>query len=207
MKNNKKVRIGCASAFWGDTSTAARQLVEKGDLDYLVFDFLAEVTMSILARAKLKDSGKGFAGDFLTQVEPLLPTIKQKGIKILTNAGGINPTSCRTMLEKAARKEGIDLKIGIVTGDDLIPELSKIEKFGITEYKKMKSSLKFCVIATGEYDFYVAEPRASEWDIAAGHAILSHAGGKVTDFNDQEIKYGKKDFRNPSLILKSKHIS
>ena len=70
----------------------------------------------------------------------------------------------------------------------------------------MKSSLKFCVIAAGEYDGYVAEPRAYEWDIAAGHAILSHAGGKVTDFNDQEINYGKKDFRNPSLILKSKHI-
>ena len=104
MKNNQKIRIGCASAFWGDTSTAAKQLVDKGDLDYLVFDFLAEVTMSILARAKLKDSDKGFAGDFLTQVEPLLPTIKQKGIKILTNAGGINPTSCRTMLEKAAKK-------------------------------------------------------------------------------------------------------
>ena len=133
MKNNQKIRIGCASAFWGDTSTAAKQLVEKGDLDYLVFDFLAEVTMSILAKAKLKDSDKGFASDFLTQIEPLLPKIKNKGIKILTNAGGINPTSCRTMLEKAAKKEGIDLKIGIVTGDDLIPELPKIEKFGITE--------------------------------------------------------------------------
>ena len=132
MKNNKKVRIGCASAFWGDTSTAAKQLVEKGDLDYLVFDFLAEVTMSILARSKLKDSDKGFASDFLMQVEPLLPLIKEKGIKILTNAGGINPISCRTMLERAAKKEGINLKIAIVVGDNLITELPKIEKFGIT---------------------------------------------------------------------------
>ena len=70
----------------------------------------------------------------------------------------------------------------------------------------MKSSLKFCVIAAGEYDGYVAEPRASEWDIAAGHAILKHSGGSVTDFKGQEIFYGKKNFKNPSLILKSKNI-
>ena len=66
----------------------------------------------------------------------------------------------------------------------------------------MKSSLKFCVIASGEYDFYAAEPRASEWDIAAGHAILQNSGGIVTDFNNKEILYGKKNFKNPSLILK-----
>ena len=66
----------------------------------------------------------------------------------------------------------------------------------------MKSSLKFCVIASGEYDFYAAEPRAQEWDIAAGHAILQHAGGIVTDFKENEISYGKKDFKNSSLILK-----
>ena len=70
----------------------------------------------------------------------------------------------------------------------------------------MKSSLKFCVIAAGEFDGYVAEPRAYEWDIAAGHAILEHAGGTVTDFDGNEIFYGKKDLKNPSLILKSKNI-
>ena len=66
----------------------------------------------------------------------------------------------------------------------------------------MKSSLKFCVIATGEFDLYVAEPRASEWDIAAGHAILENAGGIITDFENNEILYGKKDFKNQGLILK-----
>ena len=66
----------------------------------------------------------------------------------------------------------------------------------------MKSSLKFCVIATGEFDFYVSEPRASEWDIAAGHAILKNAGGIITDFEGNDINYGKKDFKNPSIILK-----
>ena len=72
----------------------------------------------------------------------------------------------------------------------------------LTSFKKMKSSFKFCVIATGEYDLYVAEPRASEWDIAAGHAILKNAGGIITDFEGNEILYGKKDFKNPSLIVK-----
>ena len=87
------------------------------------------------------------------------------------------------------------------------PEIEKIHKeLNVKEYVRMKSSLKFCVIASGEFDGYVAEPRACEWDIAAGHAILKHAGGKVTDFEGNEIFYGKKDFKNPSLILKSKNI-
>jgi 3'(2'), 5'-bisphosphate nucleotidase len=87
------------------------------------------------------------------------------------------------------------------------PEIQKIYKdIGVVENVKMKSSLKFCVVASGEYDGYVAEPRAYEWDIAAGHAILVSAGGTVTDFDGNEILYGKKDLKNPSLILKSKNI-
>ena len=85
------------------------------------------------------------------------------------------------------------------------PEIEKIYKeIGVSEFVKMKSSLKFCVIASGEFDGYVAEPRACEWDIAAGHAILQDAGGIITDFNGNEILYGKKNFKNPSLILKRK---
>ena len=87
------------------------------------------------------------------------------------------------------------------------PEIQKIyNKIGVTDNIKMKSSLKFCVVATGEYDGYVAEPRAYEWDIAAGHAILVASGGTITDFDGNEILYGKKDLKNPSLILKSKNI-
>ena len=87
------------------------------------------------------------------------------------------------------------------------PEISKIhKKLNVKKLVRMKSSLKFCVIAAGEYDGYVAEPRACEWDIAAGHAILKNAGGDITDFNGNEILYGKKNFKNPSLILKSKSI-
>ena len=87
------------------------------------------------------------------------------------------------------------------------PEIQKIyQDIGVVENVRMKSSLKFCVVAADEYDGYVAEPRAYEWDIAAGHAILIHSGGTVTDFNGSEILYGKKDLKNPSLILKSKNI-
>jgi len=89
--------------------------------------------------------------------------------------------------------------------ENLKPIISEFhKKFGVTKHTKMKSSLKFCVIAAGEYDLYVAEPRASEWDIAAGHAILKGAGGIVTDFDGNEILYGKKNFKNPSIILKRK---
>jgi len=87
------------------------------------------------------------------------------------------------------------------------PEIEKIhKKLNVKKFVRMKSSLKFCVIAAGEYEGYVAEPRACEWDIAAGHAILKHAGGEVTDFDGNKILYGKKNFKNPSLILKSKNI-
>ena len=87
------------------------------------------------------------------------------------------------------------------------PEIQKIyQDIGVGENVKMKSSLKFCVVAAGEYDGYVAEPRAYEWDIAAGHAILIHSGGTVTDFDGNEILYGKKELKNPSIILKSKNI-
>ena len=91
--------------------------------------------------------------------------------------------------------------------NELKSEIVEIhKKYNITSYQKMKSSYKFCVIAAGEFDLYAAEPRACEWDIAAGHAILEHAGGKITDFDNNEILYGKPDFKNPSLILKNKNV-
>ena len=95
----------------------------------------------------------------------------------------------------------------VAYSNKLKPEIEKIhKKLNVKKFSRMKSSLKFCVIAAGEYDGYVAEPRAFEWDIAAGHAILEHAGGIITDFEGKEILYGKKNFKNPSLIVKNKKI-
>jgi 3'(2'), 5'-bisphosphate nucleotidase len=104
------------------------------------------------------------------------------------------------------KKDFNELK-AVSYSDDLKLEIAEIyKKYNITSHQKMKSSLKFCVIAAGEFDLYAAEPRACEWDIAAGHAILEHAGGKITDFNDDEILYGKPGFKNPSLIIRNKNI-
>ena len=104
------------------------------------------------------------------------------------------------------KKDYKELK-AVSYSNELKPEIAEVhKKYNITSYQKMKSSLKFCVIAAGEFDLYAAEPRACEWDIAAGHAILEHAGGKVTDFNNNEILYGKPGFKNPSLIIRNKNI-
>ncbi|MBC7139793.1 MAG: acyclic terpene utilization AtuA family protein, partial [Defluviimonas sp.] len=131
--SDRKLRIGCASGFWGDTPEAIGQLVTKGDIDYLVFDYLAEVTMSLMARARAKAPEAGFAPDFVKALTPWLAEIKRKGIKVVANAGGVNPRGCRDALAKAAEAAGIDLSIGVVLGDDLLDRADEIRARGVTE--------------------------------------------------------------------------
>ena len=116
----------------------------------------------------------------------------------------INGRPVKLNCEKKFNKNEIEF---VSYSNKIKPEIEKIhKKYNVKKYVRMKSSLKFCVIAACEFDGYVAEPRASEWDIAAGHAILFHSGGSITDFHNNEILYGKKDFKNPSLILKRKNL-
>lgn len=142
---NKTVRIGCASAFWGDTSTAAAQLVEGAALDYLVFDYLAEITMSLLAGARMKDPQAGFASDFVEVLAPLLPAIVEQRVRVISNAGGVNPLACAAALQTACDKAGLALKIAVLLGDDLQPQFPQLVASGVREMFNDAPLPPFCV--------------------------------------------------------------
>lgn len=129
MKSTPKhVRIGGACGFWGDSAMATPQLLYVPGLQYLVYDYLAETTMAILAKARAKDPALGYATDFVQAVmAPHLKTIHQRGIKVIANAGGLNPEGCRDALLQVAQTQGIDLRVAVVTGDDLMPQMATLQ--------------------------------------------------------------------------------
>ncbi|WP_044425264.1 acyclic terpene utilization AtuA family protein [Acinetobacter pittii] len=132
--DERVVKIGCASGFWGDTNTAAFQLVHLTDINYLVFDYLSEITMSIMAKAKMVEPKHGYALDFVSRVmAPLLKKIAEKKIKVISNAGGVNPLACRDALQKIIKEYGLDLKVAVVLGDDLLPQHEQLKSQNIQE--------------------------------------------------------------------------
>lgn len=130
----ESIRIGCGAGFWGDSPEGPRQLVRQGGIDYLVLDYLAEITMSILARMKAKNPALGYATDFVSLVmKPLAREIAEKRIRVVTNAGGVNPEACRDALLAAFKEVGVELKVAIVTGDDLSGEAERLRAAGTRE--------------------------------------------------------------------------
>ena len=134
MALEKVVRIGGASGFWGDSRVAAPQLVASGAVDYLVFDYLAETTMAILAAARLKRPELGYATDFVdVAMRPVLGEIARRGIKVVSNAGGIHPRACVAALEALIAAEGLALKVVVVEGDDVGAQVAALAAAGMRD--------------------------------------------------------------------------
>jgi len=134
MTMSKTVRIGSAGGFLGDSSVAAPQLIKGGNVDYLMLDYLAELTMSVLAKAHARNPEGGYAHDFTEWVwKDNVREIARRGIKIVTNAGGVNPRACRTRMEQIAAEAGVSLKIAVVEGDNILDQISDLAASGITE--------------------------------------------------------------------------
>jgi len=125
---SRVVRVASGQGFWGDWLEAPRRQVEGGPIDYLMLDYLAEVTMSILQKQKDRDPSLGYARDFVGAMESVLPAVRERGVRVIANAGGVNPTACaaaiRRILHSGAAAPA--LRIGVVTGDDLLPRLDEL---------------------------------------------------------------------------------
>jgi hypothetical protein len=126
--SEKVVRVASGQGFWGDWLDAPRRQVEGGPVDYLMLDYLAEVTMSILQKQKERDPKMGYARDFIGAMESVLAAVTDRGVKVIANAGGVNPVACAEAVLEVARAKGAagKLKIGVVTGDDLLPRLDEL---------------------------------------------------------------------------------
>lgn len=124
------VYIGNGQGFWGDSSRGPLQLVRGGGIDYLTMDFLAEVTMSIMQKMRARDSSLGFATDFVTQLEQILPECMDRGIKIVANAGGVNPQACAAAVQAVVDRLGLKVCIATVAGDDILDDLKTLAETG-----------------------------------------------------------------------------
>lgn len=126
--SSRVVRVASGQGFWGDWLEAPRRQVEGGPVDYLMLDYLAEVTMSILQKQKERDPRMGYARDFIGAMESVFPAVAERGVKVIANAGGVNPVACADALLAAASKHGVrgKIRIGVVTGDDILARLDEL---------------------------------------------------------------------------------
>ncbi len=128
------VRIAGASGFWGESSISMEQLLERGNVDVLAFDYLAEITMSIMARARAADPQLGYAVDFVGAVlAPNLAAIAEQGVRVISNAGGVNAPACAAAIRRLIDEAGLNLAVGVVTGDDLLDRAADFSSASVRE--------------------------------------------------------------------------
>ena len=189
------VRIGCGCGFWGDSAAGPAQLVRSGGIDFLVLDYLSEITMSLLARARQKRPELGYAPDFVTAVmAPLAHEIAERGIKVVTNAGGVNPRGCRDALQVALERLGVKLSVAAVSGDDVMSQLPDLRDRGVLDLETGRS-LPANIISANAYlgASPIAEAlRAGADVVITGRCVdsalalgplLARFGWKPTDFD------------------------
>lgn len=199
--HKKMIRIANAGGYWGDDPYALRRQIQGETLvDYISIDFLAEVTMSILQKQRAKDPQAGFAKDFVNQLEPLLEECLKKKIKIITNAGGVNPRACAESLFALARAKGIALRVAIIEGDDIFPRLTELYQSGVA-MKNMETGASFerCmgrVVAANAYfgALPVAMALRSEPDIVLCGRVTDTGitlGAMMHEFGWEQNDYNK----------------
>src|SRR3984893_17523988 len=132
------IRIANGQGFWGDSLEAPVEQVRRGPIDYLTLDYLAEVTMSILQKQRSRDPKTGYARDFVDMIARVLPDLKERRIRVIANAGGVNPHGCREAVQDAAKRQGIGVRVAVVAGDDILGRLDGFLSRGV-ELKNMET--------------------------------------------------------------------
>ncbi len=176
---NKTIKIANGQGFWGDSIDAPYNLIKYGDIDYLTLDYLAEVTLSIMQRQKLKNPKKGYATDFVDLIKRVISDILEKDIKIVTNAGGVNPEVCRDELLNLSNDLGLDLKIAIIKGDDILNDIDLLQSKGVN-FDNMDDNSSFDNIKRNVYsaNAYINSFSISEALKTGANIILA---GRVSD--------------------------
>jgi hypothetical protein len=174
------IRIASGQGFWGDLIDAPYHQVSKGPIDYMMMDYLAEVTMSIMQKQKRRNPSMGYAKDLVSQVKHILPFITEKNIRVITNGGGVNPIACRDAIFEVARKQRIrGLKIGVVYGDDILGSVDELQRKGVT-FENMDTGRNFASLGA---KILSANVYFGAWPIVealrqGAHIVIT---GRVTD--------------------------
>ncbi|MBC7594633.1 MAG: DUF1446 domain-containing protein, partial [Kineosporiaceae bacterium] len=173
--------IGNASGFYGDRLTAMREMLEGGELDYLTGDYLAELTMLILGRDRMKDPSTGYAKTFIRQMQDCMGLAKEKGVRIVTNAGGLNPAGCAAKLREIAAEQGLDISIAHVEGDDLLARASELAFGNVMTANAYLGAFGIAAALNTGADIVVTG-RVTDASVIVGPAI-AHFGWEREDFD------------------------